>query len=414
MLASSYQFNINGLTTSTENNSSESKLQQHTNLDPNKTVSVNTSGGFFPWKNSSSSQFAEDSNKMSSFGSLVDYSNNSNCIGFKPLQTSNSTSNSPLSSSSSSNNTITTSNFTPMLNSNDFMCSQNQQQQQQHQQQRILTYNHNQNFLHKALQESPNFYSGQSSGNANSWWSDLNVNTNLNNSSPWSSTTYNYQQPQFHHHSQQQLNDTNYQYYDQNLSAQALNPSYTHLFTSNSPTSSSSSTNLNTNSMPAYHSHFAKNNSTSPTSLSHNDLNNSSFSQTEPAQYDNRLISVSNGIDKIQQAASSQHSSKIGDENNMLPSVTEANSIVNHGEDLSIGGGKIKTTKAGGKKSGGTRYSGRSQCDCPNCTEADRLEPNATTANIKKRTVHSCHIPGCGKIYNKTSHLKAHLRWHTG
>ena len=73
--------------------------------------------------------------------------------------------------------------------------------------------------------------------------------------------------------------------------------------------------------------------------------------------------------------------------------------------------GKITKT---GKKSNVGRYSGRSQCDCPNCTEADRLEPNATTANIKKRTVHSCHIPGCGKIYNKTSHLKAHLRWHTG
>ena len=55
----------------------------------------------------------------------------------------------------------------------------------------------------------------------------------------------------------------------------------------------------------------------------------------------------------------------------------------------------------------------RAQCDCPNCREADRLGFVAG-ANIRKRNIHSCHIPGCGKEYNKTSHLKAHLRWHTG
>ena len=68
--------------------------------------------------------------------------------------------------------------------------------------------------------------------------------------------------------------------------------------------------------------------------------------------------------------------------------------------------------KPNGRKS--SRASARTTCECPNCVELDRTEPNATPATIKKRTVHSCHIPGCGKIYNKTSHLKAHLRWHTG
>ena len=57
------------------------------------------------------------------------------------------------------------------------------------------------------------------------------------------------------------------------------------------------------------------------------------------------------------------------------------------------------------------RYTGRATCDCPNCHEADRLGPAG--AHLK-RNIHSCHIPGCGKVYNKTSHLKAHLRWHTG
>ena len=57
------------------------------------------------------------------------------------------------------------------------------------------------------------------------------------------------------------------------------------------------------------------------------------------------------------------------------------------------------------------RYTGRAVCDCPNCQEAERLGPAAAG---RKKNLHNCHIPGCGKVYGKTSHLKAHLRWHTG
>ena len=54
------------------------------------------------------------------------------------------------------------------------------------------------------------------------------------------------------------------------------------------------------------------------------------------------------------------------------------------------------------------RYSGRATCACPNCHEAERLGPAG--AHLIKKNLHSCHIPGCGKVYGKTSHLKAHLR----
>ncbi|KAG9340258.1 hypothetical protein JZ751_021700 [Albula glossodonta] len=48
------------------------------------------------------------------------------------------------------------------------------------------------------------------------------------------------------------------------------------------------------------------------------------------------------------------------------------------------------------------------RCKCPNCqASGGSVEPG-------KRRLHVCHLPECAKVYKKTSHLKAHLRWHAG
>ncbi|XP_047475975.1 transcription factor Sp5-like [Penaeus chinensis] len=48
------------------------------------------------------------------------------------------------------------------------------------------------------------------------------------------------------------------------------------------------------------------------------------------------------------------------------------------------------------------------RCRCPNCQDTAR-DSSAT-----KKREHICHVPGCGKVYGKTSHLKAHLLSHSG
>uniref|UniRef100_A0A1B0A1L9 C2H2-type domain-containing protein n=1 Tax=Glossina pallidipes TaxID=7398 RepID=A0A1B0A1L9_GLOPL len=48
----------------------------------------------------------------------------------------------------------------------------------------------------------------------------------------------------------------------------------------------------------------------------------------------------------------------------------------------------------------------RVACTCPNCTDGEK--------NHNRKKQHVCHIKGCNKVYGKTSHLRAHLRWHTG
>ena len=54
----------------------------------------------------------------------------------------------------------------------------------------------------------------------------------------------------------------------------------------------------------------------------------------------------------------------------------------------------------------GPRKIRRFGCTCPNCA-------SGLNSRTKKRQ-HVCHYIGCGKVYGKTSHLRTHLRWHTG
>ncbi|KAM6959429.1 transcription factor Sp4 [Aplochiton taeniatus] len=52
----------------------------------------------------------------------------------------------------------------------------------------------------------------------------------------------------------------------------------------------------------------------------------------------------------------------------------------------------------------------RVACSCPNCRDVE----GRNSSDPSKKKQHICHMEGCGKVYGKTSHLRAHLRWHTG
>jgi hypothetical protein len=48
------------------------------------------------------------------------------------------------------------------------------------------------------------------------------------------------------------------------------------------------------------------------------------------------------------------------------------------------------------------------RCRCPLCMDVNRVQTPG------EPSLHLCHYPNCGKVYKKTSHLRAHLRWHIG
>ena len=55
----------------------------------------------------------------------------------------------------------------------------------------------------------------------------------------------------------------------------------------------------------------------------------------------------------------------------------------------------------------------RIACTCPNCVNGVNSQNTNEDGSARKKK-HICHYPNCNKVYGKTSHLRAHLRWHTG
>jgi len=75
---------------------------------------------------------------------------------------------------------------------------------------------------------------------------------------------------------------------------------------------------------------------------------------------------------------------------------------------VAIDGTTVTTTTTDTSSAQPVRKMRRVACTCPNCKDGDNRSADG------KKKQHICHIPNCGKVYGKTSHLRAHLRWHTG
>lgn len=79
-----------------------------------------------------------------------------------------------------------------------------------------------------------------------------------------------------------------------------------------------------------------------------------------------------------------------------------ANSQISETSSQNISNNSLETTVMPPRKMK------RLACTCPNCRDGD----NGRNGDKKKQ--HICHYPDCNKVYGKTSHLRAHLRWHSG
>lgn len=412
--------------------------------------------GFYRWKKpeqlptkqinkdynmSSSSSVSPSSNSYNQTG-LLDYSNLVSKNG--SVNSNSSSSSSPLSMSSPTTLNQHYSQLNSQSASNSALASLSSNQNSYTSFSNEFLYNNpsvqstnldynfgnngHQQLLKREYQDTNGYYSiNQQTGfsglsaasQTNNWW-DMNTNN-------WLTRQNSYQIPNpgnsfLGMNSSSQI-DANYPYhglvnnYEQITTN--LQSSYSPYCSSMSP-NNSSITSTSTSSGPSASSNYYYNsfqqqtsNEISPQASTQSQdslpvYNNSAQleSQTDNKKSNSKRLSnnKSNSTDSNKPASSKTKTNALNDTAMTTDSALSADS------SNSTGLNSTNNSKSGTK----SRYSGRSQCDCPNCVEADKIEPNETTANIKKRNVHSCHIPGCGKIYNKTSHLKAHLRWHTG
>ncbi|XP_065097991.1 transcription factor Sp1 isoform X2 [Paramisgurnus dabryanus] len=87
--------------------------------------------------------------------------------------------------------------------------------------------------------------------------------------------------------------------------------------------------------------------------------------------------------------------------------ITITNNTGDAGGDALEDNGSVMDENAESSPTPASRRTRREACTCPYCKDGEGRDPS-------KKKQHICHIPGCGKVYGKTSHLRAHLRWHTG
>lgn len=102
-------------------------------------------------------------------------------------------------------------------------------------------------------------------------------------------------------------------------------------------------------------------------------------------------------------AATSSHPSTPQPQSNQSSQSTSTDSV----QAMNDGSGEGANSNNGAGNNANRRVR-RVACTCPYCRDGEGKVSEA------KKKQHICHVPGCNKVYGKTSHLRAHLRWHTG